>query len=438
MFEVASEELHFQQPGPSLIDVLHDSPRLCELLPQCSRQMLAATCSSLHTWFRQQIIFAKIGRPYDLLRLKPSDWPKLAAVHLRTHMQPKDFGRATTDIHRHLQGHWHLDVEIHLEKPYDACTSRQKMRFAVQHDWLLLISPLGRPHLADHDLSPQQYEILSQFVDTEQRNTTQITISLQRQPEDATTARTESSPSFLPGNLWFCFGRQKSPQVYALHLRHQQWSLACAQSFVRCSFPSLCIVRWCGGNLSAPVCAVLNQARLPSLRHLFLTSQCITAAGLPELLRGSWCTDLESLHLEGNALGEEGAKALCLGRWRALEVCGLVDCGMSSHAAVTYLARARFPKLRVMHLTGNHFEAGAIACLAVAQWRKLEHMTLSWQDLDVGACDVLGVCRAAAARYPCSPPAQQNGYAALKKEEQVCVHLKGSVFPSIKTITLVR
>ena len=393
--------------------------------------MLAATCSSLQTWFRQQIIFAKIGRPYELLRLKPSDWPKVAAVQLHTHMQPKDFGRATTDSHRHLQGHWHCDVEILLEKPYDACTSRQKMRFAVQHDWLLLISPLGRPHHADHDLSPQQ------FVDTKQRNTTQIVINLQRQPEDTTSAQTESSPSYLPGNLWSCFGRQEWPQVYALRLRHQQWSLACAQGFVRCSFPSLCVVRWCGGNLSAPVCAVLNQARLPSLRHLFLTSQCITAAGLPELLRGSWCSSLESLHLDGNALGEEGAKALCLGQWRALEVCGLTDCGMSSHTAVTYLARARFPKLRVMHLTGNHFEAGAIACFAVARWRELEHMALTWQDLDVGACDVLGVCRAAAARYPGSTSAQQNGYTSLTEEGQVCVHPKGSVFPSIKTITLI-
>lgn len=47
-----------------------------------------------------------------------------------------------------------------------------KENIAVHHNWVLLISPLGHPHLADYNLSPQQCEILSQFVETERHITT--------------------------------------------------------------------------------------------------------------------------------------------------------------------------------------------------------------------------------------------------------------------------
>ncbi len=68
----------------------------------------------------------------------------------------------------------------------------------------------------------------------------------------------------------------------------RQWSLACAQDFVGCSFPILKIINWPMGKLNAPACAVLSQASLPSLNELVLSDQGITAAGLSELLQASW------------------------------------------------------------------------------------------------------------------------------------------------------
>ena len=61
--------------------------------------------------------------------------------------------------------------------------------------------------------------------------------------------------------------------------------------------------------------------------------------------------------------------------------------------------------------------------MAVAQWPMLEHVTLSWQDLDVGACNVLGVCRAIAAR--CRTSAQLKVSASLINKDHVFVYPEG-------------
>ena len=72
--------------------------------------------------------------------------------------------------------------------------------------------------------------------------------------------------------------------------------------------------------------------------------------------------------------------------------------------------------------------------MAIAKWPKLEHVMLTCQDLDVAACDVLGVCRAVAAGDFTS--AQRDVFAPWIKEDHICVHPEGSVFLSIKWITL--
>lgn len=181
---------------------------------------------------------------------------------------------------------------------------------------------------------------------------------------------------------------------------------------------------------SALCSAVLAQAHWPSLKNLGLSYQGLCATGLPELLQAPWlsltsldltdnnldpvavtawsriscCKQLKTLYPSDNVWGEEGVRALGLGRWESLLPCALRHCSLGSCAAVTCLAQLHFPKLCHLHLTGNRFEVGAVACFSGAQWPRLTGVTLGLQDIHKSDCDILGICnphssRAVLTRY---------------------------------------
>lgn len=146
-------------------------------------------------------------------------------------------------------------------------------------------------------------------------------------------------------------------------------------------------------GLDAAGLAELVQASWPCLTHLSLVENKLDAWAMTELSTSSWGVNLRVLLLGGNALGQEGVRALRLGRWEALETCSLVNCGISSCAAVTCLAQLQFPKLEWLLLTGNRFETRAIACLSDARWPTLRHLMLSYAELTTHDCEILGIDR---------------------------------------------
>lgn len=111
------------------------------------------------------------------------------------------------------------------------------------------------------------------------------------------------------------------------------------------------------------------------------------------LSTSSWCGQLESLKLEGNVLGEEGVRALGMGQWDNLRQCDVRQCKIGCYGAVRCLAQVHFPVMRMLQLTGNQFEDGAIACLSVAQWPDLMHVSLGCQDVSDQDWQVLGICK---------------------------------------------
>ena len=405
----------------SLFDVLHKAPGLWELLPNCSRQVLSTTCSYLRKWARRNISCVKIKHSAQLSGLAPQDRPSLAGVRL--HMDDDDWYFDSKSL---LPGRWHLDAQVTFEKrkspPDDG--NDCKGFSCPPHDSVLLISPWSSSvRQADFDLTPQQCKILSHCNDRERGKTTGIIVGPQQQSPYNDGAKKGSSTLHLPSNLWSCLSSQECPKTCTgtLDLRNQQRSPACAQGFIRCSFPILSYLFWCGVRLSATVCAVLSQSCLPMLKHLSLSDHGLHAhaAGLPALLQASWpslsglhlannnldllamsalsksfwCEKLEDLNLSGNALGGAGIRALRLGRWDNLSRCNLEHCIIGSREAVSCLAQVHIPKLFSLDLTGNWCEAGAMACLSGGQWPCLKRVALRFQDLD--ACDfsLLGVLR---------------------------------------------
>lgn len=285
---------------------------------------------------------------------------------------------------------------------------------------LLLVSLLDTSHQTDGDLAPRQCEILSQFVQEKGSGAISIIVGPKQQFPDDYVTPTASSALDLPRNVWSCFSSREWLKVYMLDMRNQRCSLACAEGFVRCSFPVLREVCWGTEKLSASVCAVLGQAHWPSLDKLELSYHGLwNALGLSELMQASWpsltfldltdnnldpmavialsrsscCKQLRVLYLSDNILGEEGVRALGLGRWESLLSCALSRCSIGSCAAVMCLAQVHFPKLDSLCLTGNRFEVGAIACLSGAQWPHLTGVSLGLQDIHESDCDILGVCK---------------------------------------------
>ena len=416
MIGTCSKELENRGSTPvSLFDVLHQAPRLYQLLQPCSRQKLSATCSYLLTWVRQITSCVRVTHHNHLLQIAPKDWPNLAGVvhgaGLTWHNDSKSL----------LQGRWQLDAQLCFDSFGEAKDDEDILQLmeSFQYEVVLLISPLRESQQAVSDLTLRQCEILAQCVETAslRRNTVNITVGPQQQSATIGGTLTASSALCLPGNVWSCVGYQEWPAVYLLDMRNQQFSLACAQGFIRCRFPAVQQVYWGGAKLDAGVCAELCQACLPLLVQLSLADQGLSGGGLQGLLQAAWprlatldlannnldplavtalsnssrCRKLEQLCLRGNPLGEAGVRALALGQWEALRVCDLQHCSTTSHAAVTCLAQAHFPELLYLNLTDNPFEAGAIARLSGAQWPTLECITLGLYDIDDHDYESLGI-----------------------------------------------
>lgn len=139
-------------------------------------------------------------------------------------------------------------------------------------------------------------------------------------------------------------------------MRSQKCDVTSAHGLVRCSFPALQDLEWCGGKLDATVVSTFTQANLSCMDDALLSNQALNAAGFLEpfcpcltsldladnnldpvaitaLSKSTLCKTLSNLSLDGNALGEEGIKASGLDKW-GLSECSLKYCSITSHAAV--------------------------------------------------------------------------------------------------------
>lgn len=389
------EELHEPHTTPLLlVDVLHKAPRLFELLPQSSCQALSVTCSYFHKLIRARIRCIRIRNSDELSGIVPEDWPSLVAVLLSVNGAIHSY----LDSERHLQGKWCLDVQVCFLIDCDRRAIINHSGSSWPHlEFVVLISLEGSfQQKEDFELTTAQCEILSQCINKNKRHITQISVGDQQQHiyqhQTVYKYRPQTAPSAqcLPSNLWSCFSSQDWPHHLLLDLRNQDCGLACAWGFVRCSLPANGIV-WSGVKLSLVLCVVLVQACLPDLRNLCLANNYLSLWDITGLSSSSWSQGLTNLDLGGNALGEEGARALSSGTWEALEYLTLNDCGISSHAAVTCLAQVHFPKMVFLDLTGNQFTSGAVRCLSGAQWPVLESVTVGLLDLPGYDCEFLGI-----------------------------------------------
>lgn len=112
---VSSKVVDTSHTAPaSLKDVLHEAPRLYELLPCSSRQLLSATCLHLHKWIRKNVSCITIGQANELSHLAPKGWPHLAGVLLHKKGNPAVY----FDSERLSTEQWHLDAEIRFHKAY--------------------------------------------------------------------------------------------------------------------------------------------------------------------------------------------------------------------------------------------------------------------------------------------------------------------------------
>lgn len=351
-----------QTTPASLSDVLLIAPRLYELLPGSSRQLLSATCSHLHKWIRENVSCIDIRQASELAHLAPKDWPNLAGVLLHKEADPSMY----FDAKRLSNRKWHLDAQICFDH-FDS------HHFDVNWcDVMLLISHSDSHPQAEFDLTPRQCKVLSQCADRLRETTCIVTLVPQQQ----------GSPTlcYLPNQLGSCLGCQPWPELTELHIYDQQCSLACAEGLVECSFPAMNSL-FCSG-LSTAGFHTLAQASWPQLTNLDLEDSNFDPSAVTLLSTSSWCGHLETLSLQGTVLGQEGVRALGMGQWDNLHHVDLRQCKIGSYDAVRCLAQVHFPSLYELCLTGNQFEAGAIRCLSAAQWPSLKNVSLGCHDVN--------------------------------------------------------
>ena len=100
-----------QTAPASLRDVLRIAPRLYQLLPGSSRQLLSATCPHLHKWIKEDVNCINVRQASELSHLALTDWPNLAGVLLHEEADPS----VHFDTKRLSNRKWHLHAQIRFD-----------------------------------------------------------------------------------------------------------------------------------------------------------------------------------------------------------------------------------------------------------------------------------------------------------------------------------
>ena len=133
--------VHDEQQGPvhSFIQILHEAPRLMELLPAAAAKNLSAACRSLRTSFRQQVKVIHFNST-DTSKLCCETWPQLVMVTC-------DYG---SSFDRHLSAQWECLLDMSVESAHSRSA------------WV--IKPHQQLHVPMNGLSSQYCAALSAFA----------------------------------------------------------------------------------------------------------------------------------------------------------------------------------------------------------------------------------------------------------------------------------
>jgi hypothetical protein len=98
----------------TLLDILQAAPRLAKLLPPQDCKMLAASCTSMRSWYRARVTVIRLTDSKDMALLQPQHWPRLVTVMLDSTSDRRLSGFNRIHFKQCLPATWTQHASIYL------------------------------------------------------------------------------------------------------------------------------------------------------------------------------------------------------------------------------------------------------------------------------------------------------------------------------------
>ncbi len=402
-----------QSAAVALIDVLHQAPRLLEVLTQDSWKALSAASKSLNETVHSLVTIITIEHLEDIPLLAKGSWPHLSMVIL-----PKQRD-ARPDIGA-LRHRWQLLACVSLgERGFGlglgttdvaVLLSSQQSRYTTLDNTELAVRPLE--HLLSSKWSESQSLCLHQVQETVVG--TAVMKQLSKGRWQCLSHFELCGKQLDVANILLLF-KSKWAELHQLKLMLSNLDATVIAQLSTDGWPSLKHLQltYCAipdadailhlATLNLPQLAYLystetritpatvqqlSQAPLVKLISLFLQSAGLGATALLNFAQADW-SRLKYLDLSQNCrMGAAAIRHLVQAQLPGLRGLGLSECGLDD-LAIQCLIEGAWPILQNLDLSTNHLDTRALKYLAKGNWASLKHLTLINNDYDTQAIEVL-------------------------------------------------
>lgn len=364
----------------AFLDIIHQAPRLLELLAADSLKALAATSRNLREVVHCQVTVISLKHEEDIAWLIKGSWPHLSMVIL--HDQEYAYSRFSA-----LLSHkWRLRARVNLS-----------LRSFGAVDVVLLIEPLQHPQLRASDSYQLFVKPLKRLLHGEWSRLKRLDVS-------------DIKPGALGAAVLAELNQGDWPLLSSLELNDNQLDAKSISELIKGNWTALESLDLSSNKLDTEAMEQLVKGNWPALKYLWLSiNPLLDGTAISQLSRAKWpqlhdlslsytrvtvemmeqlvklpLPKLRTLSLSGSGLDEAVVAVLSKGQWPALRSLRLTENDISA-TAMAHLAGAHFPMLRLLDLSSSRLDTVAVQWLVQGHFPMLEDLDLSYNKLDDGA-----------------------------------------------------
>ena len=368
----------------AFLDIIHQAPRLLEMLPQDSLKALSATNRNLRAAVHNMTTILTIEHEADIACLLKGDWPHLGLVIMRN----QEYGYSSYS--QLLTAKWRLLARIDLST-----------RCFGSVDVVFLLQPLQHPQLLGHDKNrfyaqPLRHLLGKDWSGLRRLDLTQVksssmglaVVAQLSQGDWPLLTSLDLSDNKLGADSMSEVIKGNFPALESLDVSSNKLDVEAMRQLVKGDWPTLKYL-WLSINplLNAEGIKQLSHAKWGQLHDMSLSYTSVTADMMEELVKLP-LPKLKTLSLSGCGLEVAAVSVLARAHWPALRSLRLTENRLPAEA-VSQLIRGRFPALRLLDLSNCKMNAASMQCLIQGDWPLLEDIDLSYNQLDSEAIQYL-------------------------------------------------
>lgn len=368
----------------AFLDIIHQAPRLLEMLPQDSLKALLATSRNLRAAVHDMTTVLTIEHEADIACLLKGDWPHLGLVIMRN----QEYGYSSYS--QLLTPKWRLLARLDLST-----------RCFGSMDVVFLLQPLQHPQLMGHDKNRFYAQPLRHLLGTDWSGLRKLDLSQVKSSSMGLAVMAQLSQGDWPlltsldlsdnklgADSMSEITKRKFPALESLDVSSNKLDVEAMRQLVKGDWPTLKYL-WLSINplLNAEGIKQLASAKWSQLHDLSLSYTSVTAEMMEELVKLP-LPRLKTLSLSGCGLDVPAVSVLARANWPALRSLRLTENRLPAEA-VSQLIRGRFPALRLLDLANCKMDAASVQCLIQGDWPLLEDIDMSYNQLDTEAIKYL-------------------------------------------------